>query len=165
MREHTRPPRVMLVPAEGPDRLEDIRGLFLEYAASLEVDLCFQGFEAELATLPGRYAPPDGALILALVDGQVAGCVALRRIEQDVCEIKRLFVREAYRGLGLGRALVGRAVTEAQTRHYRLMRLDTLPSMGAALALYEAMGFVATDPYVHNPIEGARYLELDLSRA
>jgi putative acetyltransferase len=148
--------------AESMDALEQIRQLFREYQALLQIDLCFQDFEAELAALPGKYALPEGALLLARVDGQAAGCVALRRIDTDVCEMKRLFVREGYRGLGLGRALVERIIIEARGRGYRMMRLDTLSRMEDALRLYASFGFVPTAPYIYNPIEDVRYLELAL---
>jgi ribosomal protein S18 acetylase RimI-like enzyme len=141
LREESERRDMALVTVEGQERLAEIRQLFVEYAASLEIDLGFQGFDAELEGLPGKYAPPEGALILALVDGQVAGCVALRRIDDGVCEMKRLYVREAFRGLGLGGALAARIIEEARARRYRLMRLDTLPSMQAAMGLYAALGF------------------------
>lgn len=162
MQEGTDRADLALVFAETQDALDAVRQLFIEYADSLQVDLCFQDFERELAALPGKYAPPEGALILALVGGQAAGCAALRRIDQDVCEMKRLYVRDAYRGQGLGRALVARIIEEARGRRYRLMRLDTLSRLTDALGLYEAFGFVPTEPYIHNPIEDVRYLELAL---
>jgi len=144
------------------EEIDEARVLFREYAASLEIHLAFQDFDAELASLPGKYAPPDGALILARCDGALAGCVALRRIEGDICEMKRLYVRDACRGLGLGRALVARIIDEAQARGYAAMRLDTLASMAAAQGLYASFGFQHIEPYIYNPIEGARYMELIL---
>jgi ribosomal protein S18 acetylase RimI-like enzyme len=141
-----------------------VRELFVEYAAGLGVDLCFQSFDEELAGLPGKYAPPDGALLLATVDGEPAGCVALRPLGDGACEMKRLYVRDAYRGMGLGRALVARVIAEAEARGYAAMRLDTLDTMATALRLYQGFGFRDTGAYVYNPIPGARYLELALQR-
>jgi GNAT superfamily N-acetyltransferase len=147
-------PTIALEPVVGTRGLVDVRQLFLEYAASLGIDLCFQGFEQELAGLPGKYAPPEGALILALVDGKPAGCVALRLIDAELCEMKRL---------GLGRALVMRIIEEARTRGYHAMRLDTLSSMVAAQRLYASFGFSYIEPYIYNPVEGAQYMELKLA--
>ncbi len=155
-------PTVFVTPASSPDDLATARSLFEEYAAFIGFSLCFQGFDAELATLPGRYAPPSGRLLLARVDGQVAGCVALRQIGDGICEMKRLFVRPAFHGTGCGRALATAIVDEARAAGYRAMRLDTVPQMHAAIALYESLGFRDIDPYTENPIEGARYLELRL---
>ena len=162
MQHETERAVIELVAADGPVAMDVVRQLFREYEASLQIDLCFQGFEAELAALPDKYAPPEGALILAWMDGQAAGCVALRAIDADVCEMKRLYVRDAYRGLGLGRALVARIIDEARQRGYRDMRLDTLSRMEVALRLYASFGFVPTEPYVYNPVEDVRYLELRL---
>jgi putative acetyltransferase len=164
-----------IVPADNVVRIEAARELFREYAAALSFDLCFQGFEEELAGLPGEYAPWSGMLLLGLVDDQLAGCVALRRIEgeagghgalfggSDVCEMKRLYVRPDYRGCGLGRVLVDAILNCASAIGYRAMRLDTVPSeMGAAVAMYRTFGFVEIPPYRNNPIAGAKYMELDL---
>jgi putative acetyltransferase len=141
-----------------------VRCLFEEYAASLGIDLCFQGFAEELAGLPGDYAPPRGRLLLALQDGETAGRVALRPLEPAVCEMKRLYVRPAFRAHGIGRVLISRVVQEAQRAGYQHMRLDTLPSMTAAQALYRRLGFQEIAPYCKNPIEGAVFLELQLDR-
>lgn len=154
--------QIELIPVEGTDRLDMIRQLFLEYAQSLDFDLCFQDFETELASLPGKYARPDGALILAQVDGQPAGCVALRGISEEACEMKRLYVRDAYRGLRIGQALIGRIIEEAAKRHYRFIRLDTAPTMQKAQSLYQSFGFYDIEPYIYNPLQGARYMERKL---
>jgi GNAT superfamily N-acetyltransferase len=145
----------------GPD-LEQARALFREYADGLGVDLCFQGFDAELAGLPGEYAPPSGMLVLARVEGAVAGCVAAHRWDADACEMKRLYVRDAFRGTGCGVALVQRVIHWARASAYRRVVLDTLPSMGDAQRMYARFGFRETAPYRANPVPGARYLALDL---
>lgn len=138
------------------------RNLFNEYQAALGVDLAFQDFENEVANLPGHYAAPGGRLLLARADGVVAGCVALRPLPGDACEMKRLFVRPAYRAAGAGKMLAERVIAEARSIGYRRMCLDTLPSMGRAQALYEALGFRDIEPYRYNPVAGTRYLGLDL---
>jgi len=153
-----------LRPAVRPHDVDLARGLFLEYEKWLGFDLCFQNFERELSTLPGDYAPPSGRLILAFCDGELAGCVAVRAFEEshDVCEMKRLFVREAYRGLHIGRALAMAVIAEAKLVGYSVMRLDTLERMGEARSLYASLGFKEIPPYRYNPITGAVYMELDL---
>ena len=150
--------RAASIPAEIPVARE----LFVEYADGLGIDLCFQDFEAELASLPGKYAPPQGRLLLAFEDGTAIGCVALRPVGPDTCEMKRLYVRHGVRGQGLGRQLVEKICDEARAAGYRRICLDTLPMMDAALALYASFGFTAVEPYVFNPIEGAIFLGLDL---
>jgi putative acetyltransferase len=149
-------------PADSAEELAAARLLFAEYAGSIEIDLCFQGFEQELAGLPGRYAPPDGGLWLAWEAGLPAGCVALRRIDEHVCEMKRLYVRPAFRRLGLGRELAALAIEAARQKRYQRVRLDTLASMSAAIALYESLGFCRIKPYYHNPSECAVFMELVL---
>ena len=140
------------------DDAELARALFREYADSLGVDLSFQGFEDELAALPGGY----DAVLVARIGGDAAGCVGVRPLEPGVCEMKRLYVRPFARGTGLGRALAEAAITRARELGYGRMRLDTLPSMGAAQELYRSLGFVEIAPYRHNPIAGSSFLELEL---
>lgn len=147
--------------------LEQLRELFLDYAASLSIDLGFQGFDDELRTLPGDYASEaGGALLLALVDGQAAGCGAMRAFPDadysNACEMKRVYVRPAFRGIGLGRQMAVRLIDEACSMGYSCMLLDTLDDMEAARGLYESLGFEEIPPYYFNPIPGAHYLKVDL---
>ncbi len=153
---------IRIVHAESTAHFETAKSLFMEYAAGLGVDLCFQDFDHELANLAAQYSPPSGALLLAVVDTIVAGCVALRRWDDDVCEMKRLYVREPFRGVKLGRLLATDIIDEARTLGYRRMRLDTLPSMQAAQSLYRSLGFRDVSAYRHNPIAGTVYMELDM---
>ncbi len=157
---------IELVTAYDGAQLDTVREIFREYAQGLGVDLCFQGFEQELAELPGEYAPPRGTLLLALVDGAVAGCCALRPLDSsdytNAAEMKRLYVREAYRGFGLGQRLAEATLDAARLADYACVLLDTLSDMEAARALYEELGFEEIPPYYHNPIAGAHYLKVDL---
>jgi ribosomal protein S18 acetylase RimI-like enzyme len=153
---------VEIVHASSTGDLRDVRQLFEDYAASLGFSLSFQGFDRELAELPGRYALPSGRLLLARIGDRVAGCVALRKLEDGVCEMKRLFVRPELARRGVGRRLALALVEEARAAGYEAMRLDTVPGMEAAMSLYESLGFRDVAPYTDNPIAGARFMELRL---
>ncbi|MFO1328271.1 MAG: GNAT family N-acetyltransferase [Rubrivivax sp.] len=159
-------PRIELVDPVDAGLLEATREIFREYALGLGVDLAFQDFDGELATLPGAYAAPGGALLLALVDGQVAGCGALRALPDvdypNACEMKRLYVRRAFRRFGLGRVLAQALIDRATQSGYSTMLLDTLDDMEAARGLYTSLGFEEIPPYYFNPVAGAHYLKVDL---
>jgi ribosomal protein S18 acetylase RimI-like enzyme len=157
-------PGAVRIAAAGADDLDDVRSLFRAYAASLSVDLAYQGFDAELAGLPGDYAAPRGALLLAHdPEGGAVGCVALRPMAETGCaEIKRLYVAPAGRGAGLGRALARAVIGEARRLGYRRVRLDTLPDMAEAIALYRSLGFAEVAPYYATPVAGTLFLGLDL---
>jgi putative acetyltransferase len=142
--------------------VEAARRLFREYADSLGFDLSFQGFEDELRGLPGDYAPPEGVLLLAHRDGEAIGCVGIRQLAPPVCELKRLFVRPGSRGGGTGRALTEAAIEAARRLGYERIRLDTVPAMAEARALYRSLGFEEIPPYRHNPVPGTAFMELDL---
>ena len=148
--------------ASSAEEIEAARALFEEYAAALEIDLGYQGFADELAGLPGSYAPPRGRLLVAWVGDEAAGCVALRRLETDVCEMKRLYVRPAFRGSGLGKQLAEAIIAEARQIGYAVMRLDTVPKLAAATRLYESLGFVPRDAYYETPVAGTIFMELGL---
>lgn len=160
-------PQIELITASSPAELQAAREIFEEYARALEVDLCFQHFDEELASLPGEYAEPRGALLLALVDGALAGCCALRPLDTvdypNAGEMKRLYVRKAFRGFGLGRQLAESTLDAARRAGYACVLLDTLDDMEAARALYEDLGFEDIPPYYHNPVAGAHYLKVDIS--
>jgi ribosomal protein S18 acetylase RimI-like enzyme len=155
---------IQIRPVITPSDIVEARLLFQEYGASLGFDLCFQGFDAELQGLPGDYAPPRGTLLLAMQppDDRPLGCIALRPLEAGICEMKRLYVRPEARGLGVGRRLVEAVLAEARLRGYSRMRLDTVPSMRAAISLYESLGFRDIPPYRENPVPGTRWLEVGL---
>lgn len=149
-------------PAEFPRDLDEVRSLFRAYAEGLGVDLEFQGFEAELAALPGKYEPPAGRILLAWRGTETLGCIAVRPIDAKACEMKRLYVRPGARGEQLGRRLAERLCQEAREAGYSRICLDTLPTMGAAQGLYQSLGFRPIEPYVFNPIPGTKFLALDL---
>ena len=159
-------PRIELLLAEGDEQMAAVRALIREYADSLKVNLCFQEFDAELAGLPGDYQQPAGALVLALVDGAAAGCVAMRPMPEsdhvNACEMKRLYVRPAFRRFGLGRQLAQQLIDLAILAGHSCMLLDTLDEMEAARGLYASLGFHEIPPYYFNPIAGAHYLKVDL---
>jgi ribosomal protein S18 acetylase RimI-like enzyme len=153
---------LQIIEANSNAHLAIARELFVEYATAIEVDLCFQNFNQELAMLPGRYAPPEGRLLLAFDAAAPVGCVALRPIESGVCEMKRLYVRPGFRGHGTGRLLAEEVIATARSIGYTAMRLDTLTSMEAAIALYRSIGFRPIAPYYDNPSGCAVFMELDL---
>ena len=159
-------PEIQLLPPDSAEALTAARQILREYADTLGVDLCFQGFEAELAALPGEYAPPGGSLLLAWVDGELAGCGAFRPLTDadyaNACEMKRLYVRRAFRRFGLGRLLAQGLMDAATQAGYSAMLLDTLDDMEAARELYTSLGFEEIPPYYFNPIAGAHYLKADL---
>ena len=146
--------------AESEGDIQEARSIFREYEQWLGMSLCFQSFEEELATLPGKYAPPHGRLYLARIDGEIAGCIALRKLEDGVCEMKRLYLRESVRGRGVGLALIEKLIEDAKAIGYRRMRLDTHPpKMGKAVRIYEAHGFFEIPPYYDNPHEDVLFME------
>ena len=154
---------ISILHAETANHMESVRQLFREYEAWLGLDLCFQGFEDELRNLPGRYSTPDGRLFLASVDENLAGCIALRKLEDDICEMKRLYRRDGFRGIGLGNTMIEKLIEEARAIGYSKMRLDTYPpKMGKAVKLYESHGFSVIPPYYDNPHESVLFMELDL---
>jgi len=153
---------IEIVRATSADQIAVARMLFREYEASLGIELAFQGFAREVAELPGAYAPPDGRLFLATDGAEAAGCIALRPLGDGICEMKRLYVRPSARGGRLGRRLAETVIREARAIGYTRMRLDTLPSMKEAFALYRTLGFREIPPYCENPIVGTHFMELDL---
>ena len=150
--------------ANDPKRIDEVRLLLQEYASSLGVDLCFQNFDQEMATLPGDYSPPTGALLLAEDQGKAVGCVAFKKIANEVCEMKRLYVRPNSRGKGVGKLLTETILQKARNFGYKRVRLDTLPSMKEAISMYVSMGFKPIEAYRYNPVGGTLYLELELSK-
>ena len=156
---------MQLIPAHTHEHLPAVRELFREYAGSIAIDLCFQGFESELAALPGKYAPPSGRIFLAMENDRAAGCVALRDMSEGVCEMKRLYVRPDFRGFKLGRKLAEAIIAAAREIGYAKMRLDTLGTMREAIALYESLGFQRIPAYYHNPSDSAVFFELLLNES
>ncbi len=154
---------IEIIRVETPEQIEETRQIFREYEVWLNLDLCFQGFEQELADLPGKYAPPEGRLFLALAAGKVAGSVALRKLEDGICEMKRLFVRDQFRGQKIGIGLLEKIIAEASEIGFSRLRLDTYPpKMGKAVQLYESYGFQQIEPYYHNPFGETLFMELEL---
>ena len=153
---------IELIHIESEQHLADVRELFLEYAKSLGFSLCFQDFDKELAGLPGEYAPPDGRLYIAFDDEDAIGCIALRKLDDGICEMKRLYVKPSGRGKGLGKLLVQTVIDEAKKIGYTKMRLETVPKMKEAITLYRSIGFYEIESYRENPIEGALYMEMEL---
>lgn len=156
-------PAFTLHDAVSPADIDVVKQLFLEYEQGLGISLCFQDFATEVAGLPGDYAPPGGRLVLARYDGAPAGCIALRRLDDAACEMKRLYLRDAHRGRGFGFRLAQECIATARRLGYARMRLDTLPVMQDAIALYRALGFRQIEPYRDNPVPGALYMELDVT--
>jgi len=157
------PDPITLTLVESPEQAVAVRELFLEYAAAIGVDLEYQGFTAELAALPLPYVPPHGALLIAKINGETAGCVALRRIDEQTGEMKRLYVRPAFRSWGLGKRLIGETIQAARRAGYAMLRLDTLPSMEAAQGLYRSLGFSEIPAYNSTHLPGTRFYELRLA--
>ena len=154
---------LIVIQAETAEHINDARTIFREYESWLGLDLCFQGFEAELSALPGKYALPDGRLYLAYSDGELAGCIALRKLKVGVCEMKRLYVRDGFRGKKVGIQLIERLIDDAREIGYSKMRLDTFPpKMGKAVSLYESHGFRQIESYYENPHDGVLFMELTL---
>ncbi len=151
-----------IIDGHDPQFIPEVRQLFLEYADSLKVPLDFQNFDEELNSLPGAYTPPTGCLLLAISDQEFAGCVALRQLEKNICEMKRLFVRPQWRGTKLGRLLAETLIQRARDMGYQFMRLDTLPFMDRARKLYSSLGFYEIESYRFNPIAGTSFMELKL---
>ena len=155
-----------IIQAESDDHVEDARRLFREYESWHGMDLCFQGYEQEVAELPWKYAKPEGRLFLAYSDDKLAGCIAMRKLEDGICEMKRLFVREGFRGERIGVQLIEKLIEDARAEGYAKMRLDTFPSkMGKAVSLYESHGFRPIPPYYDNPHQGVLFMELELLKA
>lgn len=152
-----------IIQAITPQQIDTARSLFREYQQFLNVDLCFQGFEDELASLPGKYAAPDGAILLAEFDGKIAGCVAVRSIKDEICEMKRLYVKDEFRGLAIGKKLAQEIIKTAKELNYKKMQLDTLERLQAAMGIYQQLGFQKISPYYANPLDEVVYWELDLT--
>lgn len=154
---------IEIIQAETPEQIEETRKIFREYETWIDLDLCFQGFEEELTNLPGKYSQPDGRLFLAISDGKVAGCVALRKLEDGICEMKRLFLRDEFRGQKIGNLLIEKLIADAQEIGYKKIRLDTFPpKMEKAVRLYQSHGFTEIKPYYQNPHGETLFMELQL---
>ncbi len=152
-----------ILEANSEEQIELARRLFIEYQEWFGMSLCFQNFDEELAALPGAYAPPDGRLWLAFADDELAGCIALKKLDEGICEMKRLYVRDKFRGQRIGVGLIDHLIAEARSMGYRKLRLDTYPpKMGKAVSLYESYGFRVIGPYYHNPYGETLFMELDL---
>lgn len=152
-----------IVPVTTNEEVETTRQLFREYETWLDMDLCFQSFEEEIQSLPGKYSPPDGRIYIANIGGEPVGCIALRKIGDGICEMKRLYLKDVARGHGLGKELIEKVIADAREIGYAKMRLDTYPpKMGKAVSLYESHGFGKIEPYYDNPHTGVLYMELDL---
>jgi ribosomal protein S18 acetylase RimI-like enzyme len=155
--------RLSIIQVESEEQTQSARQLFEEYAADIGISLCFQNFDQELANLPGKYSPPAGRLLLAYSNNQLAGCIALRSVDTSKSEMKRLFLRPAFRGTGVGRILVEKILKEARSIGYQSIVLDTIPGrMDKAIGLYRSLGFQEIEPYYDNPVEGAKFMELKL---
>ncbi len=158
--------KIEIIQAETFEQIGQARTLFREYEAWFGLKLCFQNFDEEVENLPGKYAKPDGRLFLALADEKLAGCIALRKLEANICEMKRLFVREDFRGAGIGKILIEKLIAEAREIGYEKMRLDTYPpKMSKAVALYKSYGFYEIKPYYHNPYGDTLFMEADIKKA
>lgn len=156
---------IEILPVNTPELTEETKRLFREYEKWLNVSLCFQGFEEEVNTLPGKYSPPEGKLYIVKYDSKYSGCIALRKIEDGICEMKRLFLKEELRGKGIGNTLVTKIINDAKDIGYKTMRLDTIKEkMPKAVEIYTKHGFVETEPYYHNPNPHTLFLELDLTK-
>ena len=152
----------MIIQAETTGHINIAKELFIEYAKSLNFELCFQDFDKEVTELPGAYSPPEGRLFLAEYGGEIAGCIALRKLEKEICEMKRLYVKPQFRGHNIGKNLVEKLIEDARKIGYKKMRLDTVPAMQTAQKLYKSIGFKEIEPYRLNPVQGAVYMELKL---
>ncbi|HEY3250180.1 MAG TPA: GNAT family N-acetyltransferase [Ignavibacteria bacterium] len=154
---------ILIYEAITENDIAEIKKLFIEYAESLNFDLCFQGFDKELNSLPGKYSPPEGFLLLAELNNKIAGCIALRKLERDICEMKRLYVRPEFRGHNIGKLLCDELIKKAKSKGYKKMRLDTIShQMRSAIKLYKSYGFYEIPAYYHNPQEGVIFMELEL---
>jgi len=154
---------INIVKAQNNKEIKEVKSLFIEYAQSLNFDLCFQGFDEEINSLPGKYSQPDGIIFLAKIEEKFAGCIALRNLGEGICEMKRLYVRPQYRGFGIGKILCDKLFEKAKSIGYEKMRLDTIANqMQTAIELYKSYGFYEISAYYDNPQEGVVYMEMKL---